>query len=259
MRVFSSMPFLALPVVAVLAGDVRAAAVDDANAAVAAARNGKYDDAIALFTNAINSDELNLKGRAQAYAYRGIAKATTGDYGGAQEDLNYAVVLDSDYNADAYAFRGYFRMVRGQPKEGAADLEKSAELLVWPYNALWLYLARLKSGTPDEGAHSLPANAAILASQIGADGTSGMMRWPAPVVRYMMDEMSEAEMRAAADMGDPARRAERICDADFYPAERDLARGDAAKARPKLQAAAEKCPFASFERMGAAAELDRMK
>jgi hypothetical protein len=33
----------------------QAAGVDDANAAVAAARSGKYDDAIRLFTNAINS------------------------------------------------------------------------------------------------------------------------------------------------------------------------------------------------------------
>ena len=73
-----------------------------------AARDGKYDDAIKLFTSAINSDELNLKGRAQAYAYREIAKATTGDYDAAQFDLNFAVALDSDYNGDAYAFRGYF-------------------------------------------------------------------------------------------------------------------------------------------------------
>ena len=82
----------------------QAAGVDDANAAVAAARSGKYDDAIQLFTNAINSDELSLTARAQAYAYRGIAKAATADYDGAQEDLNFSVALDSPYNADALAF-----------------------------------------------------------------------------------------------------------------------------------------------------------
>jgi lipoprotein NlpI len=241
------------------ANGTEAAAVDDANAAVVAARNGKYDDAIRLFTNAINSDELNLKGRAQAFAYRGIAKATTGDYDGAQEDLNSAVVLDSDYNADAYAFRGYFRMVRGEPKEGAADLAKSAELLIWPYNVLWLYLARLKAGVPDEGAHSLHANADILSRTIGPDGTDSMSRWPAPVVKFMMGEGTAASVRAAANAGDPSKLAERVCDVDFYLAELDLAHADQAAAKPKLQAAAEKCPFASFERMGATAELDRMK
>jgi hypothetical protein len=52
---------------------------------------------------------------------------------------------------------------------------------------------------------------------------------------------------------------ERVCDADFYVAEQDLVRGDAAAAKPLLQRAAEKCPFASFERMGATAELMRLK
>jgi lipoprotein NlpI len=259
MRVRRKIGFLAVSAFLMAANGTEAAAVDDANAAVVAARDGKYDDAIALFTNAINADELNLKGRAQAYAYRGIAKATTGDYDGAQEDLNFAVALDSDYNADAYAFRGYFRMVRGAPKEGAGDLAKSAELLIWPYNVLWLYLARLKSATPDEGAHSLPSNAAILESQVRSDGSTGMTRWPAPVVKFMMGQATEGEVRAAANMGDPARLVERVCDADFYAAEFDLAHGNAAVAKPKLEAAAEKCPFASFERMGAAAELERMK
>src|SRR5215469_18790421 len=96
---------LATVVVLLSADMTQAAGVDDANAGVAAARNGKYDDAIQLFTSAINSDMLSLTGRAQAFAYRGIAKATTGDYDGAQEDLNFSVALDSAYNADALAFR----------------------------------------------------------------------------------------------------------------------------------------------------------
>ena len=65
--------------------------------------------------------------------------------------------------------------------------------------------------------------------------------------------------RAAANEGDPARLAERVCDADFYVAEYDLAHDNAAAAKPLLQRAADKCPFASFERMGATAELMRLK
>jgi lipoprotein NlpI len=244
----------------VLAGTgADAAAVDDANAAVLAARDGKYEDSIQLFTNAINSDELNLKSRAQAYAYRGIAKATTGDYDGAELDLNSAVALDSDYNADAFAFRGYFRLVRGEPKEGATDLAKSADLLLWPYNVLWLYLARVKAGIADEGAHSLPANADILSRTIGQDGTDSMSRWPAPVVKFMMGQGTRESVRAEANKGDPAKLAERVCDVDFYLAELDLAHGKMDGVKPMLQAAAGKCPFASFERMGATAELARMK
>jgi lipoprotein NlpI len=188
-----------------------------------------------------------------------IAEATTGDYQGAQLDLNLSVALDSDYNDNAYAFRGYFRMVTGQPKEGAADLAKSAELRVWPYNALWLYLSRLKGGVADEGDHSLRRNAVILDAQKAPDGSNGLTRWPGALVKFMMGEGTPEAVRTAANAGDPAKLAERVCDVDFYLAERELARGNAAGARPMLQNAADKCPFASFERMGATAELTRMK
>ena len=241
---------LVLPVLAVLvcAGGALAAGIDDANNAVLAARAGKYDDAIRLFTNALNGDDLNLSGRAQAFAYRGVAKATTGDYDGAQEDLNYSVALQSPYDADAYAYRGYFELVRGESAKAAADLGKSAALKLWPYNALWLSLAREMAHVPDTDSHSLKANAAQL----------DLSQWPGPVVRYLLGEGTPDSVNAAALQGDPAKLVERVCDADFYVAEQDLAQGDMASAKPLLQRAAEKCPFASFERMGATAELTRL-
>ena len=236
-----------------------AAGADDANRAVVAARNGQYEEAIQLFTSAINSDELGLKNRAQAYAYRGIAKATTGDYGGAQLDLNLAVALDSDFNADAYAYRGYMKLVLGQSKEAVADLEKSAELLLWPYNVLWLYIARLKAGLPDTGPRSLANNALTLDVRRNQDGSTGLQRWPGALVKFMQGNGTRETVAAAAQEGDPARLAERVCDVDFYLAELDLARNNVAAAKPQLERAAEKCPFASFERMGATAELMRLK
>jgi lipoprotein NlpI len=238
---------------------VLAAGADDANRAVVAARNGRYDEAIELFTRAINSDELGLKNRAQAYAYRGIAKATTGDYDGAQLDLNSSVALDSDFAADAYAYRGYMKLVLGQAKESAADLEKSAELLIWPYNVLWLHLARLKAGLPDQGPRSLANNAITLDVKRNQDGTPGLTRWPGALVKFMQGTGTRESVAAAAQEGDPSRLAERVCDVDFYLGEFDLARNDAAAAKPQFERAAEKCPFASFERMGATAELMRLK
>jgi len=259
MTLTGKVSFLALA--ALLAATVPAfsTGVEDANNAVVAARNGQYEDAIRLFTSAINSDELNLKSRAQAFAYRGIAKATGGDYEGAVLDLNYAVALNSDYNGDAYGFRGYLKLVLGQSKEAADDLAKSADLLIWPYNVLWLYLARLKGGVPDTGARSLTNNAMTLDVNRGPDGSPGLARWPGPVVKFMMGQATREQVAAAAKEGDPQRLAERVCDVDFYLAEVDLAHNDAAAARPQLQRAAEKCPFASFERMGATAELMRLK
>src|SRR3954451_19102466 len=95
--------FLALAALFLSADMVRAAGVDDANAAVLAARNGKYGDAIRLFTNAVNSDDLTLKSRAQAYAYRAVPNAPTRDHAGPQDDLTRSVPLNSDYAADSYA------------------------------------------------------------------------------------------------------------------------------------------------------------
>ena len=241
--------FLVLAALTLSADMVRAAGVEDANAAVLAARDGKYDDAIRLFTNAINSDNLSLKSRAQAYAYRGIAKATTSDYEGATDDLNRSVALNSDYAADSYAYRGYFALVQGDAQKASADLAKSAEMKIWPYNALWLSLARMKANVPDDDAHSLAQNAAQF----------DLAQWPGPVVKFMMGQVKPEEVAAAANLGDPQKLVERVCDADFYVAEYDLAHNNAAAAKPGLQRAAEKCPFASFERMGATAELMRLK
>jgi len=227
----------------------QAAGVDDANAAVAAARSGKYDDAIRLFTNAINTDELNLTARAQAYAYRGIAKAATADYDGAQEDLNFSVALDSSYNADALAFRGYFELVLGNGPKAAADLGRSATSKVWGYSALWLALARSKAGVPDTDGFSLANNAMKL----------DLTQWPGTVVKYLMGQAKREDVVAAANQGDPSRLPERVCDADFYVAEQDLIHNNPVAAKAGFQRAAEKCPFASFERMGATAELMRLK
>jgi lipoprotein NlpI len=233
--------------------------IEDANNAVKAAQIGHYDDAIRLFTSAINSDELTLTGKAQAFAYRGIAKATTGDYQGGKLDLNSSVALDSGYNGDAYAFRGYMKLVMGETKDGAGDLAKSADLIIWPYNVLWLYLARLRGGVPDTGPHSLVNNAAALDEKLGPDGSAGLTRWPGPVVKFMMGQATREQVASAAQQGDPQKLAERVCDVDFYLGELDLAHNDAAAAKLRFQNAAEKCPFASFERMGATAELANLK
>ena len=81
--------------------------------------------------------------------------------------------------------------------------------------------------------------------------TASLTQEEAEATRQLLD--------AAAQEGDPQRLAERVCDVNFYLAELDLARNDAAAAKPKLERAAEMCPFASFERMGATAELTRLK
>ncbi len=257
----------ALRIVAIVAGAFApvaayADAVIDADNAVMAARSGQYEQAIDLFTRAINSDELSLKSRAQAFAYRGIAHATLGDYDAARLDLTSAVALDSDYNADAYAFRGYLELVTGDAARAAADLEKSVHLNMWPYNALWLHLARLNVHVPDTDDISLQKNMEKLAQQRAARSAAAQPRnmdWPRTVMQFYLGQRTVDDVLTGAKGGDPAGLAERMCDANFYVAEYRLVHGDTAAARPLFQQAEMSCPAAAFERMGATAELSRMK
>jgi hypothetical protein len=116
----------------------------------------------------------------------------------------------------------------------------------------------LKAGLPDEGAYSLANNIKELESKPNQDGTPGLSRWPAALVRFMQGTGTRESVAAAAQEGDPARLNERVCDVYFYLAELDLAHNDSAAAKPQFERAAQTCPFASFERTGAAAELKRL-
>jgi lipoprotein NlpI len=89
--------------------------------------------------------------------------------------------------------------------------------------------------------------------------TLDLKQWPGPVVKFLMGQAQTGEVAAAANEGDPAKLTERVCDVNFYIGEYDLSHNDAAAAKPLLQDAAGNCPFASFERMGATAELMRLK
>ena len=89
----TAIAFLVLAILA--AGEAKAAAVDEANAAVLAAKAGDYDDAIRLFTDVLGRSDMADRGRAQAFAYRGISLAATGNYPAALRDLDSAVALNS--------------------------------------------------------------------------------------------------------------------------------------------------------------------
>lgn len=220
-----------------------ASGVDEANAAVLAARDGKYDDAIRLFGAALAVGDLSDRGRAQALSYRGLAQASKGDYQAALADLDRAVALGSAYEADAYSYRGLIKTVTGDNAGGAADLAHGAKLLVWPYNAMWLHLARAKAGIPDTDDVSLAKNVA----------TFDLRKWPGPIISFFLGKATRAEVMTAAAMAD--RRTNRLCDANFYLGEYDLSRHDPRSAHTLLEKAATDCPFSAFERMGAKAEL----
>jgi hypothetical protein len=86
----------------------------DASSAMGA---GDYDDAIGLYTDAIELSPSN----AEARTYRGWAHSLAGDDDAALEDLDAAVDLDPEY-ADARVFRTVVAVNLGRFAEAAADL-----------------------------------------------------------------------------------------------------------------------------------------
>jgi len=71
------------------------------------------------------------------------------------------------------------------------------------YSAIWLDLVRRREGLPS----------------ILEDTKLDMTKWPGPVVRMLMGELTLEATVAAADRSDATVRKERTCEANFYAAE----------------------------------------
>ena len=223
-------------------------AVEDANAGVLAMRAGNYDEAIRLFTSALDHGQFNAYGRGQAYSYRGLAHGGKGDLDAALADLDLAVDQGNDYARRAYSFRGILRMTAGRASEAAADLAKSLDYEFRPYAALWLYFARAEAGLADADMYSLSHNI----SEIDFE------RWPGPVLAFFLGRATGEDMTAAIETVQGGGSSERrSCEAVFYTGYYYLMQGDAMRARSSLEWAARQCP-PSVERIAALAELARL-
>ena len=246
--VIGSVLLLALGIAARSApADVAPSAADAANAAVIATRAGDYETAIAYFSAALEAGELPRPDAARVLAYRGLSEAALKRYDTALADLDRAIGNSADYDSDAYAYRGLLKLVTGHAAAAAADLVKGAELNVWSYSAMWLFLARRRAGLPDEGAHSLTAYAAML----------DPARWPAPIIRVFLGSGTRQDAETAAN-ADTRNLLSWGCDMSFYFAELDLATGNKDAARAGFEKAVKSCPLDAFERMGATAELGQL-
>ena len=180
------------------------------------------------------------------------ARALTSDEGrgGAEAMGRYAEAL-IDYNAlirknpsDAagYLARGRLNLILGKAGAAAADLRQAVRLKPNdPYGVLWLHYARNKESAPD--AMELQANA----------DRADRAAWPGPLLDYMTGKIDASA--ALAKAGEGKAKAARLCEAQLFMGQDDLAAGRRSQGLDRLKTAAHECDDGLREAKLARAEL----
>jgi lipoprotein NlpI len=82
-----------------------------------------------------------------------------------------------------------------------------------------------------------------------------MTKWPAPVIRLFLGQMTPAAVLAAADDPDAAKKKSRVCQANFYSGELSLTRGSKDEAIRLFRLAVSDCSHDDVEWSAANSEL----
>ena len=88
-----------------------------------------------------------------------------------------------------------------------------------------------------------------------AISTIDMTKWPAPVIRMFLGQMTPAAVLAAADDPDATKKKGQVCEANFYSGELALRQGAKDEATRLFRLAASDCPKDFIEWPAANAEL----
>ena len=198
---------------------------------------GDYDRAIADFSDAIRLDPKD----ARAYNNRCIAHNNNGERDLALADCNEAIRLDPK-SAQAYINRGVAFFYEGLLPLALADLNQWGKLdPKSPYAALWLDMVNTRSN---------------LQSQL-KDATKqiDMTKWPAPIIRLYLGQLTAEAVLIAADDPDADTKRGHICEANFFTGELMLQRGKKDDAAQLFRLAAADCPKDFIQYSAATAEL----
>jgi lipoprotein NlpI len=198
---------------------------------------GDVDRAISDFDEAIRLEPKY----APAYNNRGGAFMAKHDFERAIADQTEAIRIDANY-ALAYLDRGIAALYSGAPANAIADVSRASELDAKnPYAALWVEIVNKRSN----GASRLPQ----------ASGQIDMSKWPAPIVRLFLGQMTADAVLAAADDFDANTKRDQVCEANFYLGELALQQGTKEEAARLFRLAVADCRKDFAEWAAANAEL----
>jgi lipoprotein NlpI len=133
-------------------------------------------------------------------------------------------------------------MYLGASQKAAADLNRASELdRRDAYTALWLEIL----GKRSRGNGQLAKAATSL----------DMNKWPAPIVRLYLGQITIADLNAAAEHSDAVIKKAQSCEANFYAGKLASQRGKKDDAKRLFELAAAGCPKAFIEYGAANSEL----
>lgn len=192
----------------------------------------------------IQSGQETKKNLALAHFNRGNAYGAKGDQDRAIADYTEAIRLDPKDDR-SYALRGRLYLYRGKFSNALADFNQASELDPQDaYNALWLDITGHRNALPSR----LPQAISKL----------DMTKWPAPVVRMYLGQLTPDAVLAAADNPDVNKKRGQVCEANFFSGEMELRRGDKAAAVRLFRFAADHCQRTYVEWWAARAELNAL-
>ena len=140
----------------------------------------------------------------------------------------------------AYLGLGLAYLYRGNLAKALAEVRQASELNPKDaYSALWVDIVGQRNNVPG---HLWEAISKI-----------DMTTWPAPLIRLFLGQMNPAEVIAAADDPDAAKKKGQICEANFFGGELALRNDAKDEARRLFLIAASDCPK-NFIQWGAANE-----
>jgi tetratricopeptide (TPR) repeat protein len=211
---------------------------------VARASQGDWDGALADCNKAI---ELK-PGLAPAYFYRGSANCVSGNFDAALADYMQAIRFDPKM-AWAYRMCGQLRYQQHDFKQALADLQKADELGLSDDDAHFhIWLARSRLGEMTEATKELQI-------YLRDHTTSNSDPWSSRVGSFLLGRMSESDLLTAADSEDKSKDATQHCEAWYYAGSKRLIDGDISSAIQHFKRSASAGISNLLECTSAAAEL----